>query len=518
MFSKNRSFAGLGFLKITIVAVVFTGLGILLASSFNWSSSSHADNEPGQIQKTIPRPHILSGNESPFVAVADKVMPAVVNVRAEIVVKRRIRGLPFEFYFEDPFEDFFRDFFRRPPKEDEGQEYEQRTEGRGSGVIIDQEGYILTNNHVVEGAEEVTIKLSDDREFKTEIVGTDPMTDIALLKIKENGILNGDAVAQLGDSDQIRIGDWAIAIGNPFGLDRTVTVGVISAKGRTGLHIADSGGRDRSPTFQDFIQTDASINFGNSGGPLVNINGEVIGINTAINTQGQGIGFAIPINVAKKISQQLKESGRVVRGFLGIWFTELSQDIIEAKDLDVDHGIIVDEVMENSPAEKAGVKQGDVVIGFDGKEIESGSQFQFTVAGTEPGKSVELELIRDGKRKTVDVELGERETEETAQDEEPEEEAWLGLTVDNISRSYARQHNLDDDKGVLVFEVEPGSPADDKDIRQGDIILEVDNKPIEDLTEYRKVTGDLKDREKAILFLVKRGERVFYIALKPDKN
>jgi serine protease Do len=517
MFTKHSTPIR-GLMKMAIVAVVFTGLGILLASSLNWSPSTHADDAQKQIVKPIPRPLILSGGESPFVAVAEKVMPAVVNVRSEIVVKRRIRGFPFEFYFEDPFEDFFRDFFRRSPREDEGQEYEQRSEGRGSGVIIDQEGYILTNNHVVEGAEEVKVKLSDDREFETEIVGTDPMTDIALLKIKEDGIITSDAVAQLGDSDRIRIGDWAIAIGNPFGLDRTVTVGVVSAKGRSGLHIADSGGRDRSPTFQDFIQTDASINFGNSGGPLVDINGEVIGINTAINTQGQGIGFAIPINIVKQIAEQLKESGKVVRGYLGIWFSELSPDIIEAKDLDVSSGIIVDEVVENSPADKAGLKQGDVVISFDGKEIESNSQFQFLVAGKEPGKKVDLEIIRNGKRNILVVELGERESEEVVQEEEIHEEPWLGLTVENITRSYARQHNIDDIKGVLVVGVEPGSPADDKNIRQGDIILEVDGQTIESVTDYRQVVSNLQNREKAILFLVKRGERTSYVALKPEKK
>lgn len=522
LFQKKPNVQG-RLLEFFFMGLFFTGLGILIASGFNWSPSSHAQapdmNAPQTSPSAVPsQSHLLSGEESPFVAVAEKVKPAVVNVRSEIVVKGRARGLPFEFYFEDPFEDFFRDFFRRSPREDDGREYERRSEGRGSGVIIDEEGYILTNNHVVEGAEEVTVKLSDDREFEAEIVGTDPMTDIALLKIKENGIVAQNGVALLGDSDEIRVGDWAIAVGNPFGLDRTVTVGVISAKGRSGLHIADSGGRDRSPTFQDFIQTDASINFGNSGGPLVNIRGEVIGINTAINTQGQGIGFAIPINVVKKVAEQLRESGRVVRGFLGIWFSELNRDIAEAKDLDVTKGIIVNQVMEDSPAKEAGIQQGDVIVAFDGKEIDSDSQFQFMVAGTEPGKTINLEVIRDGKRKTIPVKLGERDTEEVAQAEDEEEEPWLGLTVESTSGSFARQHNITEDEGVIVVQVEPGSPADDKGLQPLDVILEVDNRKIESLRDYRGISQDLKDREKAILFLVKRGERTFYSALKPKKQ
>ena len=523
MFTREKTDGVRRFVGLAFLALFFTGLGILITSGFNWSPTSQANvqhtSSPQTHQSAVStQPYLLPGGESPFVSVAEKINPAVVNVRSEIVVKGRTRGLPFEFYFDDPFEDFFRDFFRRSPREDDGREYEQRSEGRGSGVIIDQEGYIITNNHVVEGAEEVTVKLSDDREFETEIVGTDPLTDIALLKIKENGIVSQNGVAPLGDSDQIRVGDWAIAIGNPFGLDRTVTVGVISAKGRSGLHIADSGGRDRSPTFQDFIQTDASINFGNSGGPLVNIKGEVIGINTAINTQGQGIGFAIPINVVKQVTEQLRESGRVVRGFLGIWFSELNRDIAEAKDLDITKGIIVNQVMEDSPAEEAGIQQGDVVVAFDGKEIESDSQFQFMVAGTEPGKTIDLEIIRDGKRKSVSVVLGERDTEEVAQAEDEEEEPWLGLTVESTSGNFARQHNINEDSGVVVVGVEPGSPADDKGLRPTDVILEVDNQKIDGASDYRKVSRELKDRGKAILFLVKRGERTFYSALKPEKK
>ena len=512
MFLRRNSKSRL--LELAFVAVLFTGVGILIASNFNWSQSSHATS-PQASSPVPPQSYLISGDESPFVTVAERLKPAVVNVRAEKVIKGKYRQFPFDFYFEDPFEDFF-DFFRRSPRENKEREREFRSESRGSGVIIDSEGYIITNNHVVEGAEDITVKLSDDRELDAEIVGTDQMTDVALLKIKKNGAISYDAVARLGDSDQIRVGDWAIAIGNPFGLDRTVTVGVISAKGRSGLHIADSGGQDRSPTFQDFIQTDASINFGNSGGPLVNIKGEVIGINTAINSQGQGIGFAIPINIAKQVAEQLRESGKVVRGFLGIWFTELSPDIVEAKDLDVDKGVIVNEVMKDSPAEEAGVEQGDVIVSFNGKDIESGSQFQFMVAGTEPGNTIHLEIIRNGKRKTIEVKLGERETDVVAQKEGEEEKPWFGLTVESVTSSYARQHNIDEEAGVVVVEVEPGSPADDKNIVPGDVILEVDNKPIDSLGDYRQIASELKDRKKAVLFLVKRDERTRYVALKPE--
>ena len=504
-------------LEIVFVAVIFTGVGMLIASNSDWSQSSHANTPQIGSSHTPIQPHQLSGEESPFIAVAEKVKPAVVNVSAEKVVKGRYQQFPFEFYFDDPFEDFF-DFFRRSPRENREKEREYRSDSRGSGVIIDVEGYIVTNNHVVEGAEDVKVKLSDGREFEAEIVGTDPMTDVALLRIKKEGVIASEAKAQLGDSDKIRVGDWAIAIGNPFNLDLTVTVGVISAKGRSGLHISDAGGRDRSPTLQDFIQTDASINFGNSGGPLVNIKGEVIGINTAINTQGQGIGFAIPINVARRVAEQLRESGKVVRGFLGLWFTELSPDIVEAKDLDVKKGVIVNEIMKSSPAEEAGVEQGDVIVAFEGKDIESGSQFQFMVAGTEPGKVIELEVIRNGKRKTIYVTLGERDTDEVAQGETEEEESWLGLTVESVSSSFAKQHNIDEDEGVVVVKVEPGSPAYDKNILPGDIILKVGDKQIQSMKDYRQVARDLKDRNRAILFLVKRGDRARFEALKPEEG
>ncbi len=517
MLSWKNSSRTMRNVKIGLFAIICIGVGVLLASNLNWSPTSHANAPQPQASGPDPQGYAIPGGESPFVAVAEKVKPSVVNIRAEIIVKGKSKGMPLDEYFEDPFGDFFREFFKGSP-EGEGKEYEQRSEGRGSGVIIDRDGYILTNNHVVEGAENVKVKLSDDREFDAEIVGTDPMTDVALLRIQEKGVVPGEAVAQLGDSDQIRVGDWAIAVGNPFGLDRTVTVGVISAKGRSNLHIFDNGGRDRSPYFQDFIQTDASINFGNSGGPLVNIKGEVVGINSAINAQAQGIGFAIPINIVKEITKQLRQSGKVVRGFLGIYFTELTPDIVEAKDLDVSKGVIVDQVMKGSPAATAGIEQGDVVVGFNGKGVESGSQFQFMVAGTNPGSVVELEIIRAGKRKTVDVRVGERESSEVAQSPSQEKEPWLGLTVESLDGSFARQNNINEDEGVVVVEVEPGSPADDKDIQSGDVVLEIDNQKIVDLKEYSRVAGGLKDRQKAILFLVKRGERAFYSALKPEKK
>lgn len=502
-------------LGLASLALVCVGCGILLASSFHWSPSLHANGPQRNTAQTTLESSLLRNDESPFVAVAEKVKPAVVNIRSEILVKGRSREYPFEFYFEDPFEDFFREFFRRSPRGDDEKKREWRSEGRGSGVIIDQEGYIVTNNHVVERAEEVKVRLSDEREYETEIVGTDPMTDIALLKIKKEGVIPDGAVAQLGDSDDIRVGDWAIAVGNPFGLDRTVTVGVISAKGRSNLHIFDAGGRDRSPTFQDFIQTDASINFGNSGGPLVNIKGEVIGINTAINTQGQGIGFAIPINVAKQVAEELRESGKVVRGFLGIWFRELNPDLVEAKELEVDKGILVTEVMKDGPADEAGIERGDVIVGYNGKDIESGSRFQFMVAETKPGDTVELDIIRDGKRRMIPVTLGEREPEELAQAESEEEEPWLGLTVEDVSGAFAKRYNIDEDAGVVVVGVESGSPADDKGIQPGDVILEVNSQGIENLVDYRRVARELKGRKKAILFLVKRGDRTTYYALKP---
>src|SRR5262245_37339971 len=295
-----------------------------------------------------------------------------------------------EFFGPEFFERFFR---RRPPRE----------EGRstGSGVIVDAQGYILTNNHVVENAGEVEVRLSDDRKFKATIVGRDPKTDLAVLKVDTAG--TALPVAELGDSDKLRVGQWAIAIGNPFGLDRTVTAGIISATGRTHVGVA---------TYEAFIQTDASINPGNSGGPLLNLEGRVVGINTAIVSSGQGIGFSIPINMAREIMTQLMAKGRVVRGWLGIVIQELTPELAEGFGVKPDSGALVADVMKDSPAEAAGIKGGDIIVEFDGTPIKDVTDLQRRVASVEPGRTTPLAVIRDKASTRLSVKIGEQPGEE----------------------------------------------------------------------------------------------------------
>lgn len=478
--------------------------GILLASSLNWTACTKAT--PRQEGSPSPSTSIITNSESPFVAVAAKVMPAVVNIKTKKIVKTPGGGFHFE--FKGPFDDFFKDFFKEWP---EMPPQERRIEGQGSGIIIDKKGLILTNNHVVAGGGELTVKLSDKREFKGQLAGADPKTDLAVIRIKLDKDLPDEEVATLGNSDEIKVGDWAIAVGNPFGLERTVTVGVISAKGRTGLDI----GPGPAPVYQDFIQTDASINFGNSGGPLVNIHGEVIGINTAINPMGQGIGFAIPVNLAKKIYPQLVEKGKIVRGYLGILPQEITENLAEGLGLKSTEGVLVAKVEQNTPAEKAGLKEGDVITKFDGKPVTTVEKFRLMVAETPVGKEVEIAIIRDKQEKKLRAKIGETPTTEVAAAPEKEEKPWLGLKVAEATGDEARRLGIKEKEGVVVTEVEAGSAADDAGIRQGDIIKKIGSKAISNLSDYSSAVRTYKGEKKPIVFLIKRGEYTTFVAVKP---
>jgi serine protease Do len=319
-----------------------------------------------------------------------------------------------------------------------------------------------------------------------------------------------EQVAKLGDSDKIKIGDWAIAIGSPFGLDWTVTVGVVSAKGRGGLDIAGGG-----PAIQDFIQTDASINFGNSGGPLVSIQGEVIGMNTAINAQGQGIGFAIPINMVKEVSDQLKEHGKVSHGYLGLYPVELSSSKKEALGLNVDtKGIFVDQVEDRTPADDAGIKAGDVVIKFNGQQITNVTQFRNLVAAKQAGDKVKLTIIRDNQEKEITVTLGDRAEYTLTPSQEIPSKAWLGLHVESVKSPQARQWNISETEGVLVVEVDKKSPAEDI-LQPGDVIIEIDKRPVKDIKDFNKIADELKERKQSILFRISRDGRKTFEVVKP---
>ncbi len=431
-----------------------------------------------------------------FADLVAMVKPAVVNIRSTSVVK--VPGLPFRHFFdpgeEGPFGDFFRKFFGETP------DRELRQQSLGSGFIVDKDGYIITNNHVVDGADDIKVKLADGREYQAKVIGRDPKTDLALIKI--SSLFKDLPVLALGDSDQMRVGDWVLAIGNPFGLEETVTQGIISATGR----VIGSG------PYDNFLQTDAPINPGNSGGPLINLKGEVIGINSAIIQSGQGIGFAIPSNMAKKIVPQLKKKGKVTRGWIGISVQSVTPEIAQALGLRGTQGSLVGEVVAGGPADAAGIKRGDVIISFDGKEIKKIADLPMLVAETPVGKTAEVKVMRNSKELTLTVKVAEMPTGKIpALGQLPQE--GLGLTVRDITPEVMNELRLKDKSGVLVVDVQPGSPADDAGIQVGDLIKEVNRVPVRSLNEYNSALNK-SARNKPLLFLVKRGTQTFYVTIK----
>jgi serine protease Do len=453
--------------------------------------------------RTAPAPDskgILQALEDAFVSVADRVTPAVVNV--SIKAKRAPEGNPppaespeSEQRFREFFgPEFFERFFRRRPPRDEGR-------ASGSGVIVDPRGFILTNNHVVENAGEVEVRLSDDRKFPATIVGRDPKTDLAVLKVDAAGAAL--PVAELGDSDKLRIGQWAIAIGNPFGLDRTVTAGIISATGRTRVGVA---------TYEAFIQTDASINPGNSGGPLLNLDGRVIGINTAIVSTGQGIGFSIPINMAKDIMAQLIAKGRVVRGWLGIAIQDLTPELAAGFGVKPGSGVLVSDVMKDSPAEAGGLKSGDIITEFAGASIKDVTDLQKRVAAVEPGRPSPMKVIRDAAPTTLTIKIGEQPGEATVAALAPKEE-MLGLKVEPLTPETAQRFKLTAKAGVLVTDVATGSSGEAAGIRPGDAILEVGRQPVSTVDQFKRIIAAAKPGDPVPVYLQRGGGRNEYVVL-----
>jgi serine protease Do len=466
-----------------------------------------------------PEPGERAGVVSSFAPLVKHVMPTVVNVAVVQDVKvggfGAVPGMPGDEGGGggdeggpeagppsggpmDPFEQFRR-FFGQIP-------HEFKQHGLGSGVIISPDGYILTNNHVVGGAEEIHVTLMDKREFTAKVIGKDAKTDLALIKIDTKGAPLPSA--QLGNSDGTEVGDWVVAIGNPFGFTLTVTAGIVSAKGRM------LGGN-----YDDFIQTDASINPGNSGGPLFSTNGQVIGINTAIYSRtgtNAGIGFAIPVNLAKHVMDQLKAHGRVIRGWLGVEIQEVTPDLAQSFGLAKPQGALVASVDKNGPAGKAGIERGDVIIKFDGKPVEDEHELPVLVADTPINKTIQLELVRNGKHKNVDVTIGElKEAQvQTAKAEEPGTN-W-GMQVGAITPDIAQQFHLQGDKGVVVRHVAPDSPAADAGIQQGDVILEVNHEKIATVQDFLGKAKQVKSGNKPALLLVQRGGTTLYTVIKPS--
>ena len=444
----------------------------------------------------------LQGLQDAFVQVAQSVKPAVVNIattqRPRAQEGRRAPQVPPQ--FRDFFgEDFFERFFGGPPQR------ERRS--LGSGVIVDKRGYILTNNHVIEQADAIEVRLSDKRKFTATVIGKDPKTDLAVIKIDAPDDL---PVAKLGDSTKIRIGEWAVAIGNPFGLDQTVTVGVISAVGRSDVGIA---------TYEDFIQTDASINPGNSGGPLLNLSGEVVGINTAIVATGQGIGFAIPIGMAKEIKDRLITQGKVVRGWLGVGIQELSEELAAQFGVKPEDGVLVGNVMKDGPAERAGLKPGDIIQEFNGRKISGVHQLQREVAQGPVGSQARLKVLREKQVTTLTVVLGEQPADVAAAEPEsaPAEAAdRFGLAVQDLTPELRNQFRMTNVDGVMVSSVAEGGPAAQAGVRPGDVITEANREPVKSTRDFSRILGQMR-RGQNLLLLVRRDGNSRFVVL-PSKD
>ncbi|RME01180.1 MAG: DegQ family serine endoprotease [Deltaproteobacteria bacterium] len=437
-----------------------------------------------------------------FSLIAKQVSPAVVFIQVEQEVSYGGR-IPFNNPFDLFNDEFFRRFFgdRFPyhggPR---GRKYRQM--GQGSGFIVSADGYILTNHHVVGEADKIIVKLYDDREFEAKRIGTDPQTDVAVIKIEGENL----PVLPLGDSDALEVGEWVLAVGNPFGLSHTLTAGIVSAKGRSNVGIVD---------YEDFIQTDAAINPGNSGGPLVNLEGKAVGINSAIFTRSggyMGIGFAIPINMAKKIQEQLIEHGSVTRGFLGVVIQDLTPELRKTFDLEDVEGILVADVSEDSPAEKAGIERGDVILECDGEPVKDVASFRNRIGLTLPGTKVTLKILRNGKQKTIRVTIGRLSGSMAAAAGSSKILDRLGLSVQDLTPELRRELGYDKEEGVLVSEVEPGSPAALAGLQRGHLILEVNRKEVRNVEEFERALERAANR-KTILFLVHDGRYTRYVAL-----
>jgi serine protease Do len=439
--------------------------------------------------------------------IAKAVKPAVVNIFTSRTGKGPGEG-PHAMPFDDPlFRRFFGDeFFKRfeAPRE-------RKERSLGSGVIVDSHGLIITNNHVVSKADEIKVFLSDKREFKAKLIGTDSKTDLAVLKVEAEGL----HTVPWSDSDRLEVGEFVLAVGNPFGLTQTVTMGIVSAVGRASMGIAE---------YEDFIQTDAAINPGNSGGALVNVRGELVGINTAIFSQSggnMGIGFAVPSNMARSILDQLVQSGKVVRGWLGVSIQELSPELAQQFGVPEAKGVLVSDVLDGSPAKRAGLERGDVIVEFDGKPVESPTHLRNVVAQTPVGKKAALKFIRDKQTRTVEVAIAEQPKSVAQAGEESGGEGLRPggllseLEVQEVTAELARRFGLSAaERGLVVLRVRPGGPAEEAGIKEGDLILEVNRKPVPTLKAFEQAVSKL-GKDDSVLLLVKRQGRTSYLTIKP---
>jgi len=430
-----------------------------------------------------------------FSQLAEMVGPAVVNIRTVKTVKgggRVFRHFRSPFNKDDPMRDFFDKFFGQ----DQQRDFKQRS--LGSGFVIDKAGFIVTNNHVVEGADQIKVIFADEEEYDAEVIGRDPNTDLALIKVKSTDQLTA---ITLGNSDTLKVGEWVVAIGSPFGLERTVTAGIVSAKGR----VIGSG------PYDDFIQTDASINPGNSGGPLINMKGEVVGINTAIIASGQGIGFAIPINLARGIIEQLKDSGEVTRGWLGVAIQDLSDELADYYGLKDRKGVLVTEVFPGDPADQAGIKPQDIILELDGKPVETTRDLTGLVAGLKVGGTNNIVVFRERKEKTISVHIAKRDDDKIASRRTPKEsEDELDIRVENITPEMKSQFNISEVVGVIVSAVKPGGKGAQAGIMVGDIIKEVNHTSVQSVNDYRDTINQV-EAGGAVQMFIKRVNAGFIV-------
>ncbi len=453
----------------------FAGAGGLADWYYSGVRSAHGGvAETGA--KTVAAPALPD-----FASLAKKLGPAVVNI-STTQVRRTAEQAPTPFEEGDPSSQFWERFFGRPIPRGP-----QRQSGLGSGFVIDRDGTILTNYHVVDAAQKIVVKLSDGRSFDAKVLGKDQKTDIAIIKIDTGQDL---PAATLGDSDRLEVGEWVMAIGNPFGLDNTVTSGIVSAKGR---HIG-------AGPYEDFIQTDASINPGNSGGPLINLRGEVV-----------GIGFAIPTNLVKELLPNLRDNGKVVRGYLGVTIQKVTPEIAESLGMKQSNGALVADVAKAGPAERAGIKTGDVIVEFNGKEIKDSGELPLQAARTAPGKQAQLKILRNGKELTLPLTVGEFKEREVVA---AAENGGLGLAVQPVTASMAAELGLERAEGLVITSIKPGSPAEEAGLERGDVITEINRRPVRNLSDYNRAV-EKTEKGKSFLFLVRRGEGSLFLALKP---
>jgi len=473
------------------------------------SVCAQVDVSPGDLERALATADDLS---IAFEHAASVVSPSVVNVRSVTRVQSTngMQISPFD-WPDSPFREFFGDDFfdrfRSPAPPRSGGFIRQ---GQGTGFVVSEDGYILTNNHVVEGADEVTVQFggpnSVDAEYQAKIIGTDPATDLALLKINATDL----TPVEFADSDQVRVGQWVVAVGNPFGLESTITAGIVSAKGRSRIGITD---------YEDFIQTDAAINPGNSGGPLVDLHGRVIGVNTAIATRSggnMGIGFAIPSNLARSIMESLRDDGVVTRGWLGVVIQDLDEGLARSFGFDGTDGVLISQVEEDSPADKAGLRVGDIITRFNDEPVASMDQLRLRVASTKPGEAAEIVVFRDGRERTMRVKIGElkQETPVAANDSFGDE---LGLELRNLNESIAAQLGIDIDNGVLVTGVEPFSVAARAGLRTRDVITHVQDEPVKTVREFMRELRK-HDLEQGVRLTVRSGSAQRFVFLQSRKG